>query len=129
LGKEAPEIGGHLMPTRRPRFAGRRKAVGFSQEQLAERLGIDRSTVVRWESGETEPQPWIRPRLARALQLSLEQLDHLLAGGDSEPLSGRRRPAGAGTRRGIDRVLDPAGILLAQRRDLARRRSSSADTG
>lgn len=45
--KEAPEIGGRLMPTRRQRLAARRKAVGFSQEQLAERLNIDRSTVAR----------------------------------------------------------------------------------
>jgi transcriptional regulator with XRE-family HTH domain len=82
MSKEAREIGGHLMPAKRQRLAARRKAVGFSQEQLAERLGIDRSTVARWESGETEPQPWMRPRLARALQLSLGQLDHLLAGGD-----------------------------------------------
>lgn len=70
------------MPARRQRFAARRKGVGFSQEQLAERLSIERSTVARWESGETEPQPWIRPRLARALQLSLSELDHLLAGGE-----------------------------------------------
>jgi transcriptional regulator with XRE-family HTH domain len=69
------------MPAKRPRLAARRKAVGFSQEQLAERLSIDRSTVARWESGETEPQPWMRLRLARALQLSLGQLDLLLAGG------------------------------------------------
>ena len=70
------------MPTKRQRLAARRKAAGFSQEQLAERLRVDRSTVARWEGGETEPQPWIRPRLARALQLSLDQLDHLLAGAD-----------------------------------------------
>jgi transcriptional regulator with XRE-family HTH domain len=69
------------MPAKRQRFAARRKAVGFSQEQLAEQLSIDRSTVARWESGETEPQPWIRPRLARVLQVSLDQLDLLLAGG------------------------------------------------
>jgi transcriptional regulator with XRE-family HTH domain len=69
------------MPAKRQRLAARRKAAGFSQEQLAERLGIDCSTVARWESGETEPQPWIRPRLARVLQVSLDQLDHLLAGG------------------------------------------------
>ncbi len=69
------------MPVKRHRFAARRKAVGFSQEQLAERLSIDRSTVARWESGETEPQPWIRPRLARVLQVSVDQLDGLLAGG------------------------------------------------
>ena len=70
------------MPAKRHRFAARRKAVGFSQEQLAERLRVERSTVARWEAGETEPQPWIRPRLARALQLSLDQLEHLLAARD-----------------------------------------------
>jgi transcriptional regulator with XRE-family HTH domain len=70
------------MSARRHRLAARRKAVGFSQEQLAEQLKVDRSTVVRWESGETEPQPWMRPRLARALDLSLDQLGQLLAGCD-----------------------------------------------
>jgi len=45
VSKEAPEIGGRLMPTKRQRFAARRKAAGFSQEQLAERLSVDRSTV------------------------------------------------------------------------------------
>ncbi|MFI6458608.1 helix-turn-helix domain-containing protein [Streptosporangium amethystogenes] len=67
------------MASRRQRFAQRRKSVGFSQERLAERLGIDRSTVTRWESGETEPLPWLRPKLARVLQVSIEQLDELLA--------------------------------------------------
>lgn len=67
------------MAARRQRFAQRRKAVGFSQEGLAERLGIDRSTVARWESGETEPLPWLRPKLARVLQISIERLDGLLA--------------------------------------------------
>jgi transcriptional regulator with XRE-family HTH domain len=69
------------MPHKRARLATRRKAVGFSQDQLAERLKVDRSTVARWESGDTEPQPWIRPRLARALQLTADQLDALLAEG------------------------------------------------
>jgi transcriptional regulator with XRE-family HTH domain len=64
---------------KRTRFAARRKAVGFSQDQLAERLKVDRSTIARWESGETEPQPWVRPRLARVLQVSVDQLNGLLA--------------------------------------------------
>jgi transcriptional regulator with XRE-family HTH domain len=75
------------MPFRRQRLALRRKAMGFSQEQLAERLDIDRSTIGRWESSETVPQPWIRPRLARALQVSLDELAKLLDEGglpDSE---------------------------------------------
>jgi transcriptional regulator with XRE-family HTH domain len=74
------------MATRRQRFAARRKAVGFSQEQLAERLGVERSTVVRWESGETLPQPWLQPKIARALQVSTEQLDELLLSGTADEL-------------------------------------------
>jgi DNA-binding XRE family transcriptional regulator len=35
------------MASKRQRLAGRRKAVGHSQEQLAERLGVERSTVAR----------------------------------------------------------------------------------
>jgi transcriptional regulator with XRE-family HTH domain len=66
---------------KRTRFVARRKALGYSQEQLAEHVRVERSTVARWESGETAPQPWFRPKLARVLQLSLEQLDELLAEG------------------------------------------------
>jgi transcriptional regulator with XRE-family HTH domain/tetratricopeptide (TPR) repeat protein len=71
-----------MTTAKRYRLAQRRKAMGFSQEQLAERLEVDRSTVVRWESGDNEPQPWVRPRLAEVLQVSLDQLTELLA---SEP--------------------------------------------
>src|SRR5437867_4469192 len=67
------------MPFRRRGFAQRRKTLGFSQERFAEQLGVERSTVVRWERGETEPQPWLRPRIARTLEVSLEKLDDLLA--------------------------------------------------
>jgi transcriptional regulator with XRE-family HTH domain len=79
------------MGARRQRFAQRRKAVGFSQEGLAERLGIDRSTVARWEAGENEPLPWLRPKLARVLQVSVDQLDELLAeAGESDLLADER---------------------------------------
>jgi transcriptional regulator with XRE-family HTH domain len=67
------------MPRKRVSFAARRKAVGFSQDLLAGHLKVDRSTVARWESGDTEPQPWVRQRLAKALQVSLDQLGELLA--------------------------------------------------
>jgi transcriptional regulator with XRE-family HTH domain len=69
------------MPLKRTRLAARRKSVGLSQESLAEALGVDRSTVARWESGETEPQPWLRPRLARVLAVSMDELTGLLATG------------------------------------------------
>jgi transcriptional regulator with XRE-family HTH domain len=64
---------------RRYRLAQRRKAVGLSQERLAETLGVDRSTVVRWERADTDPQPWHRPRLAAALNISIEDLADMLA--------------------------------------------------
>jgi transcriptional regulator with XRE-family HTH domain len=83
------------MTAKRQRLAARRKAVGFSQEQLAEQLNIDRSTAARWESGETEPQPWIRPRLARVLQISLDQLDRLLAAGGPTDIEGAERTSHA----------------------------------
>lgn len=67
------------MPRRRHRLAQRRKAVGLSQERLAEIVGVDRSTIVRWERAETEPQPWHRPRLAAALKICIEDLAELLA--------------------------------------------------
>jgi transcriptional regulator with XRE-family HTH domain len=60
-------------------LAQRRKDVGLSQERLAEVLGVDRSTVVRWERAETSPQPWHRPRLADALGISVEELADLLS--------------------------------------------------
>ncbi|WP_202806540.1 helix-turn-helix transcriptional regulator [Kribbella catacumbae] len=59
-------------------LAERRKAVGLSQGELATTLGIERSTVVRWEAGKTAPLPWVRPALAEALQVSGDQLDDLL---------------------------------------------------
>jgi transcriptional regulator with XRE-family HTH domain len=64
-------------------LAARRKIVGLSQEALAEQLGIDVSTVRRWEYGERQPQPWQRPNLATALKVTLEQLDMLLTANDA----------------------------------------------
>jgi transcriptional regulator with XRE-family HTH domain len=63
---------------KRVRLIERRKAVGLSQEKLAELLGVDRTTVVRWERADTEPQPWQRPRLAKALRVSAADLTLLL---------------------------------------------------
>jgi len=64
---------------KRMRLVQRRKALGFTQEALAEQLGCERTTVIRWERAETEPQPWVRPRLTQVLQLTAEELDNLLS--------------------------------------------------
>lgn len=66
------------MAGNRHRLVSARKAVGFSQERLAEAVGVERSTVMRWERGETRPQPWVRPKLARALGISGQELSELL---------------------------------------------------
>ncbi|WP_338671621.1 helix-turn-helix transcriptional regulator [Streptomyces sp. SCSIO 30461] len=59
-------------------LAERRRTLGYSQEKLAELLGVDRTTVGRWESGKIAPQPLQRPGLAAALEVSLHELDDLL---------------------------------------------------
>lgn len=66
------------VPAKRPRLSAARKAAGHTQESLAEAIGVDRSTVVRWEAGETAPQPWVRPKLARLLGVTGSELGELL---------------------------------------------------
>ncbi|MGZ3144448.1 helix-turn-helix domain-containing protein [Lentzea chajnantorensis] len=51
---------------------------GFTIDSLAEALEVDRSTVARWRSGQ-RPQARQRKRLATALDLSLADLDAVLA--------------------------------------------------
>jgi transcriptional regulator with XRE-family HTH domain len=65
---------------KRARLTERRKAMGLSQERLAEAVGVDTSTVARWERGETEPQAVHRPPLAEALKVSVETIGELLTG-------------------------------------------------
>ncbi|MFJ6725781.1 helix-turn-helix domain-containing protein [Streptomyces sp. NPDC091281] len=66
------------MTSRRRRLAERRKTCGYNQEEFAEAVGVDRSTVQRWEGGKTDPQPWQRPRIAKALAVTSAELDALL---------------------------------------------------
>lgn len=66
------------MTVKRRSFAQARKVAGYTQESLAERLEVDRTTVARWESGEYSPQPWLRPRIAEALGVSLCALGELV---------------------------------------------------
>ncbi len=90
-------------------LAERRKAVGHSQQRLAELLGVHRSTVFRWEAGLKDPVPRLRPVLARALAVSIDELDRLLStvsdvdSARSGPVAGRplqRLPQHAGRRAG-----------------------------
>lgn len=60
-------------------LAKRRKALGLSQEKLAELLDVHRTTIVRWEAGGELYDRQLTP-LARHLQITVEQLHRLLDG-------------------------------------------------
>lgn len=64
---------------RRGQLARQRRAVGLTQEQLAAVLGVERSTVYRWESGIVTPRPEVQPKLAKRLGLTPAELASLLA--------------------------------------------------
>jgi transcriptional regulator with XRE-family HTH domain len=72
------------MTLRRKRFAERRAAQGYSQEDFAEALMVAVSTVVRWEGGRATPRPHQRPRIAHLLGIPLFELEGLLF--DEQPV-------------------------------------------
>lgn len=51
-----------------------RKAAGLTQEQLAEKVGVSRQTVAKWESGESVPDLANGDTLARVLGVTLDDL-------------------------------------------------------
>lgn len=63
---------------RRQKLADARKAAGRTQEEVAEQIDIDRTTIGKWERGESTPHPNQRPAYADALAISLHELDQLL---------------------------------------------------
>ncbi|GAA3000283.1 hypothetical protein GCM10010483_51570 [Actinokineospora diospyrosa] len=59
-------------------LADARERAGLSQEQLAELIPVDRSTISRWERGTQGPIPWMRPRISRALGIGMDELGDIL---------------------------------------------------
>ncbi len=51
-----------------------RKQAGLTQETLAERVGVARQTIVKWESGESAPDLEAAGRLAEVLGVTLDDL-------------------------------------------------------
>ncbi|MEW9509287.1 helix-turn-helix transcriptional regulator [Streptomyces bacillaris] len=103
-------------------LAERRRALGYSQEKLAQLLGVDRTTVGRWENGRVHPQPPQRRGLADALEVSLEELNALLGlrrDAAREPVGHQpSEPPNAGDpddmiRRAFLRILTVSGALTA----------------
>ena len=117
------------MALKRLRLIQRRKALGYTQEGLAEQLGCERTTVIRWERAETEPQPWLRPRLTQVLQLTAEELSELLA--DVADVPGRREGFTLVTSVPLDFSLSAAYTVRIMEgfsaHDIASRREALAD--
>lgn len=66
------------MPSKHPEFAAfittHRDALGLSRNQLAKAVGVHRSNITYWESGEGLPMANVLEPLARALKVSYEDL-------------------------------------------------------
>jgi transcriptional regulator with XRE-family HTH domain len=52
----------------------RRNALGLSQADLAAQVGVDKRQIRRYEAGETQPTLSVARALARALQISVDEL-------------------------------------------------------
>lgn len=51
-----------------------RKKSGLSQEEVAEKLGVSRQTISKWELNETLPDIWQSKRLSTLYHLTLDEL-------------------------------------------------------
>lgn len=51
-----------------------RKQANLTQEALAEKVGVARQTIVKWEAGESSPDLETAGRLAEALEVSMDDL-------------------------------------------------------
>jgi transcriptional regulator with XRE-family HTH domain len=60
----------------------RRESLGLTQDELAERLGVETDTLSAWERGDG------RPEADRMLELAMDQLD-LLCAMDLDPVIGQ----------------------------------------
>ena len=52
------------MGNRREALAARREQMGYTQESFGAAVGVEFSTVGRWERGDLTPQPYRRRRIA-----------------------------------------------------------------
>lgn len=51
-----------------------REKLKLSQEELAEKVAVDRSTIAKWETGKAMPRADKLPELARILECEVSEL-------------------------------------------------------
>ncbi|MGM9662226.1 MAG: helix-turn-helix transcriptional regulator [Oscillospiraceae bacterium] len=90
-----------------------RRKQGLSQEQLAEKLGVSRQTVSKWETGASTPD---LPKLLALSECFGVSLDELAAGQPAAPGTEREAPQAAapagGRTAGLVLALLGAAVLL-----------------
>lgn len=52
----------------------RRKALGLTQQDMAEKLFVNRATIAMWETGTALPRAALLPAIAKLLQCSIDDL-------------------------------------------------------
>jgi len=63
----------------------RRKALGWSQQRLADELGVSRQTVVSIETGRFDPSLPLAFRLAQVFECSIEDIFQFVDAADNHP--------------------------------------------
>ncbi|MBB5856386.1 multiprotein-bridging factor 1 family protein [Amycolatopsis umgeniensis] len=105
------------MGDRRDAFADRREQMGYTQESFGLAVGVEFSTVGRWERGDLTPHPYRRSRIAKALNVSLAELGALLTPPRQAPTVDVVHPHPAEAddmnRRDLLRLFSVTGALLA----------------
>lgn len=62
------------------KLAKLRKSRGYSQETLAEKLGVSRQTVAKWEAGDSLPDLELAASVSRVFGVSLDSLTDNVSG-------------------------------------------------
>jgi len=90
----------------KPRLRQEREQRGWSQEKVAEELGVDRVTVSRWERGISLPYPYYREKLSILFEKDVQELG-ILDENEEEDLS-HQLPAPPPLNAQQDFIYDPA---------------------
>lgn len=99
-GEEIMDLGNKILKLR--------KEKGYSQEDLAEKLGVTRQTISNWELGSTQPNPEQLKGLSKILNVSIDELlDNDIKAVIEEKVSNTEKLAGI-----IIKILKVFGILI-----------------